>query len=90
MRLASFMRPLAGTPRLPAPVLTSNDVARAFSQVLENQAAIMNDLAQIKNAMPWLVAASYEVGMEVAPSQWSALYTSFGSMNSGLTKALSD
>ena len=89
MRFTPIVRPIP-QPKLATPKLSSSDIARALTQVLDNQAAIMNDLAQIKNAMPWLVAASYEVGMEVAPSQWSALYTSFGSMNSGLTKALSD
>jgi hypothetical protein len=88
MRLASFVRQLPRLPVLPTPTPTSADVARALSQLLQNQTAIMNDLAQIKNALPWVGAAPFEAAMDTAPS--ASLFASFASFNAQITQILSD
>lgn len=91
MRFASYVRPLPIQPRLPTPVLTPKDIARALSQVLENQAAIMNDIAVIKNILPWLTADTYGSIYEVAlPYQKASISNEFLYVNTKLTQALSD
>jgi hypothetical protein len=92
MRFGSLVRQLPVQPKLPSPKLTSADTARALSQIVENQAAIMKDLAQIKNALPWLLAGSFEAAQDISPSQFSnrAIVASFGSLNLHLTQALAD
>jgi hypothetical protein len=89
MRFASFIRPVARAPKVSTPMLAANDVAKALNQVLENQATIMNDLARIKNALPWIAAAPFEAAMDLSPNTAVDLFRTFGSLNSNLTQVLS-
>jgi hypothetical protein len=91
MRFASYIRQLPRLPRLPAPTPTSQDIARALTEVLQNQAAIMNEIALIKNTMLSLNAQTFSAMFEVAtPDQADNLFTTFLSVNASLTQALSD
>jgi hypothetical protein len=88
MRFAPIMPP---TPRARVSVgkVTAADVATLLSQVLQNQAVIMNDLAQIKNALPFLAAAPFEAAQVTSPANSIALFGSFGPLNNRLTQILS-
>jgi hypothetical protein len=86
MRFTPIVRPIP-QPKLATPKLSSSDIARALTQVLDNQAAIMNDLAQIKNALPWLVSAPFEAAMVSTPAQLWALQATYAQ---GVSQALSD
>ena len=92
MRFASYVRQLPRQPKLPTPTLTSQDVARALTEVLQNQAAIMNEIAQIKNTMLWLNVQTFSVMVETpaTPEKEALVFQSFYRVNDALTQALSD
>jgi hypothetical protein len=91
MRFASYIRQLPRQPRLPTPTPTSQDIARALTEVLQNQAAIMNEIALIKNTMLSLNAQTFSAMFEIAtPDQADNIFATFLSVNASLTQALSD
>jgi hypothetical protein len=94
VRFASYIRPLPRLPRLPTPTLTSQDVARALTEVLQNQAVIMNEIAQIKSAMQWLNGQTFGAIAEVADlalhDNGAFVVAKFIDVNTSLAQALSD
>jgi hypothetical protein len=90
MRFASFIRQLPRQPKLPNPTLTSHDVARALTEVLQNQAAIMNEIAQIKNTMIWLNGEIFGAMLEIQSTGEAGIFNRAVQVNARLTQALSD
>ena len=92
MRFAGYVRPLPRLPKLPAPKLTSQDVARALSEVLQNQAAIMDEIAQIKYAIQWLNAQTFSAMVETpaTPDKEALVFQNFLRVNAALPQVLSD
>jgi hypothetical protein len=94
MRFASYFRPLPRQPKLPTPTLTSQDVARALTEVLQNQATIMDEIAKIKNTMLWLNCQTFSAIAEVADlalnDDGGFVLTQVIVVNANLAKALSD
>jgi hypothetical protein len=55
-------------PPTPVPSPTLTDIAIVLRTVLDNQTAILADLARIKAALPAVAVCSIEVGLDLAPS----------------------
>ena len=90
MRFVSFIRQLPRQPKLPNPTLTSHDVARALTEVLQNQAAIMNEIALIKNTMLWLNGEIFNTMLEMQSLDELGIFNRAVQVNARLTQALSE
>ena len=72
MRYAPFPQRLPLRPKLPVPKLTSIDVARALTEISQNQAAIMDEIAQIKSAIIWLNGQLSSTIIDVATQEYAS------------------